>query len=121
MTIGTGSDGNQFDQFTSPEGISVDGQGKIYVSDSWNNRVQVFDSSGAYLTTIGGSSGTNSAQFSVASSVADSRDSICQRWGIPASDFPPACIVEAGEHQWVWRASSRPTSRPFLVSYMSLK
>lgn len=70
MTIGTGTWGNQFDQFATPNGIAVDAQGKIYVSEWENPRVQVFDSEGAYLTTIGGAWGSGSSQFSGISSVA---------------------------------------------------
>jgi sugar lactone lactonase YvrE len=70
MTIGTGTYGNQFDQFAVPNGIAVDAQGKIYVSEWQNYRVQVFNADGAYLTTIGGSWGTNTAQFNGISSVA---------------------------------------------------
>ncbi len=43
--------------------MAVDAQGRVYVADAWNNRVQVFDSSGAYLTTIGGAWGGGSGQF----------------------------------------------------------
>jgi len=32
---------------------------RIYVADIYNNRIQVFDSNGAYLTTIGGDWGSN--------------------------------------------------------------
>jgi DNA-directed RNA polymerase subunit RPC12/RpoP len=45
--------GSQFDepgQFRSPTGIAVDGQGRVYVNDSWG--IQVFDSDGRYLDLI---------------------------------------------------------------------
>ncbi len=63
MTIGTGIEGEQFDQFNFPEDIAVDAQGRIFVSDWSNNRVQVFDPAGKYLTTIAGVWGTNSSQL----------------------------------------------------------
>jgi len=59
----TGSPGSDFDHFSYPSGVAVDGSGNVYVVDKWNNRVQVFDSSGAYLTTIGGAWGALSSQF----------------------------------------------------------
>jgi PKD repeat protein len=34
--------------------VAVDGVGQVYVADPGYNRVQVFDSNGAYLTTLGG-------------------------------------------------------------------
>ena len=46
-----------------PHAVAVDGLGRVYVADKWENRVQVFDSSGAYLTTIGGDWGSNTGQM----------------------------------------------------------
>ena len=54
MTIGNGTAGRQFDQLSWPEGNVVDSQGRIFVSEWGNSRIQVFDLSGAYLTTIAG-------------------------------------------------------------------
>ncbi len=36
-------------QFKTPWGIAVDGQGRVYVADTWNHRLQVFDRSGNFL------------------------------------------------------------------------
>ncbi|MBC7262582.1 MAG: hypothetical protein H5T63_11300, partial [Chloroflexi bacterium] len=36
-------------QFNDPKGIAVDGQGNVYVVDTRNQRVQVFDGEGRYL------------------------------------------------------------------------
>jgi len=59
------------DQFENPISIAFDGSGNIYVSDSgyWgsdygNNRVQIFNSSGNHLATIGGGAcGTGNTQL----------------------------------------------------------
>ena len=59
----TGEWGDDFDHFSVPRDVAVDGQGRIYVADIHNQRVQVFDSSGAYLTTVGGEWGTNIGQL----------------------------------------------------------
>lgn len=68
MTFGiTGSCGDSLLE-VSAEDVAVDLQGQVYVS-GWNDRVQVFDPSGAYLTTIGGASGANTSQFRGASGV----------------------------------------------------
>ena len=37
-------------EFTTPHGIWVDGQHRVYVADRENNRVQVFDREGGYIT-----------------------------------------------------------------------
>jgi hypothetical protein len=58
----TGQWGDDFGHLSGPYSVAVDGSGRVYVVDVWNQRVQVFDSSGAYLTTIGGSWGLNSGQ-----------------------------------------------------------
>ncbi len=36
-------------QFFEPWGIAVDAQGRVYVADTWNHRVQVFDGDGRFL------------------------------------------------------------------------
>jgi sugar lactone lactonase YvrE len=75
MTLGVtgecGADvGSDFERFCVPMGLAVDGSGNVYVSEYWNPRVQVFASSGAYLTTIGGAWGDHSSQFHHISGVA---------------------------------------------------
>jgi sugar lactone lactonase YvrE len=64
----TGSCTNSFADL-SAEDVTVDASGRVYVA-GWDNRVQVFDSNGAYLTTIGGSWGNQPSQFRGASGVA---------------------------------------------------
>jgi DNA-binding beta-propeller fold protein YncE len=66
-TIGeTGISGSDFGHFSSwgPHRLTVDAKNRLYVSDASNSRIQVFDAAGAYLTTIGGSSGGGNSQFS---------------------------------------------------------
>ncbi|NIN08766.1 MAG: hypothetical protein GTO76_08950, partial [Planctomycetales bacterium] len=65
----TGEWGEDFVHFATPRDVAVDDQGQVYVADIYNNRVQVFDSSGSYLTTIGGEWGGNSGQFRRAAAV----------------------------------------------------
>ena len=48
--------------FQSPFGIAVDTLGNVYVADTNNNRIQKFDSSGAFLTKWG-VPGSGDAQF----------------------------------------------------------
>lgn len=45
---GTGND-----RFDDPHGIASDSAGHIYISDSGNHRIQVFNGDGTYITTIG--------------------------------------------------------------------
>lgn len=68
-TIGGGGTGSDFGHFEGwgPHHLAVDSQGRLYVVDSGNQRVQVFDNfanGNAYLTTIGGAWGTQPGRFS---------------------------------------------------------
>ena len=49
-------------QFYSPGGISVDSSGNVYVADTYNNRIQKFDSNGTFITKWG-SEGSENGQF----------------------------------------------------------
>ena len=46
-------------QFNEPWGIAVDPQGQIYVADTWNGRIQVFDAAGQFVRKWGFFSTTN--------------------------------------------------------------
>ena len=55
MTFGLqGQGGDQHGEISGPDDVEVDGKGRVYVADM-SGRVEVFDPTGAYLTTIGGS------------------------------------------------------------------
>ncbi len=54
-----GSLGSDPGEFDTPEGVAVDGSGNIYVADSNNNRVQIFDSARNYVDSITGTAGPN--------------------------------------------------------------
>ena len=47
-----GSFGSETGQFYSPYGISVDSRGNVLVAGCSNSRIQVFDASGRYLSSI---------------------------------------------------------------------
>src|SRR6476469_4422091 len=50
------------DSFHFPTGIAVDNKGDVYVSDSWNDRVQKFTSNGKFITKWG-TRGSADGQF----------------------------------------------------------
>lgn len=50
----TNQAGDDLFHFNGPHNIAFDSQGNLFVVDTWNARVQVFDTTGAYLSTIGG-------------------------------------------------------------------
>lgn len=39
--------------FALPEGVAVDGEGNVFVTDTFNNRVEVFDAEGEFIRTFG--------------------------------------------------------------------
>jgi DNA-binding beta-propeller fold protein YncE len=52
----------QPDQFWGPRGIAVDEVNRVYVTDTGNNRVVIFDASGNFLTQFG-NNGINPGEF----------------------------------------------------------
>ncbi|MFH1744221.1 MAG: DUF2298 domain-containing protein [bacterium] len=60
MFVGGAGFGNG--QFQEPRGICVDSKNRVYVTDTRNYRLQVFDKNGAYFGQIG-ERGTDAAQF----------------------------------------------------------
>src|SRR5690606_29863902 len=46
-------------QFNEPWGVAVDGEGQIYVADTWNGRIQVFAPDGTFLRKWGYFNTTN--------------------------------------------------------------
>ena len=63
-TIGTGTAGAGNDQFHYPHDVTVDSQGNIYVADTGNHRIQIFNNAGTYQKTIGaGAAGSDNHHF----------------------------------------------------------
>ena len=52
MVVGGGS-GTGDGQFNRPNGVAVDSLGNVYVADSYNQRIQKFTGSGAFITKWG--------------------------------------------------------------------
>ena len=52
--VAWGSEGKGDGQFEWPSDVALDSQGRIYVADNVRSDIQVFNSDGAYLRTIGG-------------------------------------------------------------------
>jgi len=50
----TSDNNNAPGKFWGPRGVATDAQGSVYVTDTGNKRVQIFDGTGKFLRTIGG-------------------------------------------------------------------
>ena len=77
---GFGAAGSGPGQFNRPEGLGVDIRGHVYVADSCNHRVQVFDREGRFLRTHG-TPGQGPGQFSYPYDVqvdAEGRQFVCE-------------------------------------------
>jgi sugar lactone lactonase YvrE len=57
-----GAFGSGNSQFNSPWGITFDNNGRVYVTDTGNYRVQIFDAAGNFINTYG-AQGTGNNQF----------------------------------------------------------
>jgi sugar lactone lactonase YvrE len=40
-------------EFAKPVGVAVDQEGNVFISDTWNNRIQEFDADGKFIRTFG--------------------------------------------------------------------
>jgi streptogramin lyase len=56
--------------FSEPQDVVVDSTERVYVADTWNNRVQIFSSTGGHLTTLGTGGGDGEYEFDGAHGVA---------------------------------------------------
>jgi DNA-binding beta-propeller fold protein YncE len=64
----SGDDNTHFG-WGSPRNVAVDSNGNVYVADTNNHRIQIYNSSGSYVTTLG-SAGSGNYQFDAPNGVA---------------------------------------------------
>jgi len=80
-----GSQGTAPGLFTDPRGLTVDSEGRVYVADSNNHRIQVFDSSGQFITQWG-SQGARPGQFQ-------------EPWGVAVDEEGNVYVADTWNHR----------------------
>ncbi|MFN2115951.1 MAG: VWA domain-containing protein [Anaerolineae bacterium] len=81
-----GSPGDSFDLLDSPGQVAVGDDGRVAVADTGNDRVQVFDTTGRYLTTLGGLPGPGGGAFR-------------EPWGVSFWNDGLLAVADAAQHQ----------------------
>jgi uncharacterized protein (TIGR03663 family) len=80
-----GSNGTGNGQFVAPRNVAVGPDGRIYVADSGNHRIQVFDAAGTYLFQWG-SEGAGPGQFS-------------EPWGLAVAPSSEVFVADTWNHR----------------------
>jgi uncharacterized protein (TIGR03663 family) len=99
-----GGSGGGPGQLSEPRGLAADAKGNLYVADSKNSRIAVFDGSGAFLRSIG-SRGDADGQLNEPSGVAvgpDGQIYVADTWNHRVARFGPN-----GEWRGQWKDPDR--------------
>lgn len=94
--IGTvGVPGKGPGQFAFPRAVAVDGQGRIYVADSGNNRVQVFSADGSFVRQFGSTCKLDTKE----GCQGDGRGQFNEPWGIAVDREGNIYVADTWNHR----------------------
>jgi len=91
----TGTAGKGPGQFTFPRAVAVDGQSRIYVADSGNNRVQVFNPDGSFLRQFGSTCKLDTKE----GCQGDGRGQFNEPWGIAVDGDGNVYVSDTWNHR----------------------
>ncbi len=95
-----GMPGTAAGQLNFPRAVAVDAEGRIYVADSGNNRVQVFNADGTFLRQWGSLCKLDTGEGCVAAAMASSMSRGASRWArTAASTSPTPGTIASSVHQ----------------------
>ena len=86
-----GEPGSGPGQFAEPRGLAADGRGNLYVADTKNNRIQMFDSNGQFVRSFG-TAGSGNGQLKEPCGVAVDSDGsvlVADTWNHRVAHFGP--------------------------------
>ncbi len=96
LQIGTvGVPGRAPGQFSYPRAVAVDAQGRIYVADSGNNRVQVFNPDGSFLRQFGSTCKLDTRE----GCTGDGRGQFNEPWGIAVDGEGNVYVADTWNHR----------------------
>ncbi|MGH2541873.1 MAG: hypothetical protein ACRDIB_03695, partial [Ardenticatenaceae bacterium] len=103
--------------FWGPRDVAVDGEGKVYVTDTGNKRVQVFDAEGNFLQQFGGA-GTEPGRLSEPVGIAIAPDGtvwVADTWNRRIQAFGPDGQPRQQIPLQTW-AGENVTNKPYLAA-----
>lgn len=91
----TGAAGKGPGQFSFPRAVAVDGQGRVYVADSGNNRVQVFNADGSFVRQFGSTCKLDTRE----GCQGDGRGQFNEPWGIAVDGDGNVYVADTWNHR----------------------
>lgn len=102
-----GTEKNILFNLKNPKDVEIGPEGKIYVADSGNHRIQIYNAQGKWLKSIGGNKGNANGEFNDPQGIAISAEGdifVADTWNHRIQKFTPdgQWVVSFGESLQMW-------------------